>query len=124
MSRGNGEFWASGIYQYLIECLQKWHLEVFDITPECNRFRTARGKEIHTWLEEHKDLDITDWVVLDDEWFYDFGFDEYNIRNHLVQTSFYFSDGGLQDEHVDKAIYILNGGTSDGYKLLHDNEKS
>ena len=62
--------------------------------------------------------------MLDDEWFYDFGFDEYNIRNHLVQTSFYFSDGGLQDEHVDKAIYILNGGTSDGYKLLHDNEKS
>jgi len=36
---------------------------------------------------------------------------------------FYFSDGGLQDEHVDKAIHILNGGTSIGYELLHDNEK-
>ena len=123
VSRGNGMFWASGIYQYLIENLQKWHLEVFDITPECGHTSSSRGKEIHTWLEDHKDLDITDWVVLDDEWFWDFGDPEYDIRNHLVRTDFYNKNGGLQDEHVKKVIYILNGGTSDGYELLHDNEK-
>ena len=129
ISRGDGEFWASGIYQYLIENLQKWHLEVFDITPECSRSRTARGLEIHTWLEEHKDLDITNWVVLDDEWFYDFGLPEYDISNHLVRTDFYWLSGGLQDEHVEEAIFILEGGTHEkwrlkyGDKLLSDNKE-
>lgn len=125
VSRSDGEWIAAGIYQYLIENLQKWHLEIYDITPD---FKYKRGKEIHTWLKDHKDLGITDWVVLDDEWFPDFGDLEYDIANHLVQTCFYTRYGslygGLQDKDVDKAVYILEGGTSDGYELLHDNEKS
>lgn len=108
VSRGNGTFWASGIYQYLIENLQKWHLEVFDITPECGSSRGERGREIHTWLQDHEDLGVTNWVVLDDEYFSDFNNPEFDIDKHLVKTSFYALNGGLQEEHVNKAIEILN----------------
>lgn len=113
ISRGNGSFWACGIYQYLLDKLAKYGLEVFDITPDLSRTCSSRGIEIHTWLEEHKDLNIESWVVLDDEWFWDFAYPEYEIRQHLVETNFYIRDGGLQNTHVAKAIRILNGETVD-----------
>ena len=113
--------WIDGIYQYLLDNLKRYGLEVFDITPDLSRNGSLRGKEIHTWLEAHKDLDIDSWVVLDDEWFWDFAYPEYQIRRHLVETSFYMRNGGLQDEHVEKALYILNGGNAYDYnKGLED----
>lgn len=112
ISRDNGYFWASGIYQYLLDNLKRYGLEVYDITPDFFKYtQYSRGYEIHTWLTQHPDVD--NWVVLDDEWFWDFAYPEYEIRQHLVETNFYIRDGGLQDEHVEKAIRILNGETVD-----------
>lgn len=111
ISRGNGNFLASGIYAYLLENLKRYGLFVYDITPELSKKGSYRGKEIMAWLNDHQDLDITGWVVLDDEWFCDF----YQLADHLVQTSFYMDNGGLQDEDVERAIYVLNGGISNEF---------
>ena len=123
ISRGNGNFNASGIYQYLLDNLKRYDLEVYDITPECSYHRTLRGTEIRKWLEEHPE--VTEWVVLDDEYFGDFSYQK--IFQHLVETNFYIPNGGLQDEHVAMAIHILNGGTKedfeDGNELLLDNKE-
>lgn len=94
--------------KYLKRKLRKEGLTIYSVTPELSRTGDSRGIEIHTWLEEHRDENIVSWVVLDDEWFYDFG--QYDIRNHLVDTNYYVPNGGLTDEDVKKAIQILNGG--------------
>lgn len=89
-----------------LDNLKRYGFEVYDITPDFfKHVQYSRGYEIHTWLTQHPDVES--WVVLDDEWFWDFAY--YEIRQHLVETSFYIRDGGLQDAHVEKAIRILNG---------------
>lgn len=98
---------ANGIYDYLIDNLQRYGLEIYDVTENLSRYNDRRGTEINTWLDKHDD--VTDWVVLDDQWFYDFSYEEYDIPRHLVETQFYAENGGLQEEHVEQAIRILNG---------------
>lgn len=97
---------------YLKRKLRKEGLSIYSVTPDLSRHGDARGKEINTWLEDHKNENIVSWVVLDDEWFYDFGL--YNINDHLVDTNYYVPNGGLTDKDVKKAIQILNGGIKDG----------
>lgn len=92
---------------YLDEKLAEYGMEIFDITEDLSRHGEARGHEIAKWLEDHKDLNIEHWVVLDDEYFFDFS--QYDIPAHLVRTLFYSNDGGLNDECVDKAIRVLQG---------------
>lgn len=62
-----------------------------------------RGHAIINWLT--KCAEQPEWIVLDDEVFMDY--EECGIMPHLVKTSFAF--GGLQDEHVEKAIALLMG---------------
>lgn len=52
---------------------------VIGITP---RLDTQRGKEIAQWLEENKELNIEQFVILDDD------SDMLHLKDHLVQTSF------------------------------------
>ena len=57
------------------------------------------------------DRDEIRFVSLDDDFSKD-DYDKYGIGECLVKTTFYcddISEGGLQQEHVDKAIEILNG---------------
>jgi hypothetical protein len=91
--------------------------EVIDKTPDhgrkisfCERSRGLRGSEIKAWLDKCED-NVEAFVILDDD------ADMEPIMDHLVQTSFhsYPADkvnperlGGLQDEHVQKAIDMLN----------------
>ena len=89
---------------YLKDKLSKQGLEIYDKTIQLTRSGDSRGTEINEWLSRHPE--VKQWVVLDDEWFYDFGL--YDIPNHLVETSFFY-DGGLHGEHVEKAIKILKG---------------
>lgn len=89
--------------KYLSNKLGKQHLRVVGSTPS---LKNNRGHEIQEWLKKNDDI-VTEWVVLDDEYFNDF--DECNITPHLVTTCFYDDNGGLQDEHVEQAIKILNG---------------
>ena len=93
-------------HEYMNEKLGKYGLEIYDITPELSRHGNYRGKEINTWLEKHKDLNIESWVVLDDESLWDFNL--YDIPDHWVRTNYFDPNGGLSQEHVNKAVKILN----------------
>lgn len=61
-----------------------------------------RGEEILEWVNRNN---ITEYIVIDDEIFKDF--EELGIVNRLVKTTFYGKDGGLQQEHIAKAIKLF-----------------
>ena len=92
--------------KYLHNKLGKQHLRTVGMTID---LKGERGHEIQKWLETNNDI-VEQWVVLDDEVFSDF--EECGIMSHLVQTTFYGENGGLQEEHVQQAIKILNGDIS------------
>lgn len=91
-------------HKYMNNKLRKQELRIYSVTP--NLHGDCRGAEINQWLKEHKHENIENWVVLDDEFFPDFN--AYDIPQHLVETFFYSEYGGLTEEHVEKAIDILN----------------
>ena len=68
---------------------------------------TGRAAEIQKWINEH---DIDNFVILDDE---DWDWSDYGFDTHWVQPT-WFGDGGLKQEHVDKAIKILKGKNNHG----------
>lgn len=104
-----------GHWEYLSNKLAKQGLKIFDVTPD---FKGSRGREIHQWLEDHKDLNIENWIVLDDEYFYDFS--TYGIREHLVETYYYSSKGALNDEKTEEAIKLLNGDRKERWVYQHE----
>ena len=95
----------------LTDLLNKYNIEVIDITPKS--FDGRRDKEILSWLAQHEN-GVDKFVILDDE-----RFDlECFADTHLVQTSsvpkgktimsFWYENTGLKNKHVEKAIDILN----------------
>lgn len=88
---------------YLIEKLAKQGLVIKTKTSDHSRGRAkiGRGQGIHDYLDKNKTVE--EWVVLDDNWFYDFD-DE--IQRHFVHTD---ETNGLTDYDVECAIEILNG---------------
>jgi hypothetical protein len=97
---------------YLKECLKKYNLELFDYTPyfgfEYLQYKgryTSRADEILDWLDQHKDLNITNYLVLDDE--YHKGFEE--IDDHWIKTSFYSETGGFREEYINMSLKVLRG---------------
>lgn len=91
------------MYQYLTDTLDDFGLKIIDHTPY---FDYDRPREIKEWLNKQKDKDIR-FVSLDDD-FSPEAYEKYGIGEHLVRTTFYGVDGGLQKIHVKKAIDILN----------------
>lgn len=88
--------------KYLNNKFRKQNLFIFDKTKDNN---SNRGEGIYNWIKEHN---VSNWAVLDDEIFDDY--EKYGILDHLVKTEFYDKNGGgLQKNHVEKAIKILNG---------------
>ncbi len=88
---------------YLMRKLKRFGLSIYDKTEES--FWAKRGEGIHAWLSANED--VMAWVVLDDETFPDY--EKYGIDKHLVKTKFFYEkDAGLQEEHVEQAIAILN----------------
>ena len=96
----------------LVDLLDKYNIEVIDITPRLLDGR--RDKEILAWLSKHED-EVEKFVILDDE-----RFDlECFVDSNLVQTSSVLKGNiikgnwrentGLKRKHVKKAIKILNG---------------
>lgn len=94
----------------LTDLLNKYNIEVIDITPRSSDGR--RDKEIKEWLKKNEDI-VQRFVILDDER-YDL---ECFVDTHLVQTSsvgkgemimgYDREDTGLKNKHVKKAIEIL-----------------
>ena len=68
---------------------------LFGITPSIGN---PRGKEIALWLEMAGDT-VESFVILDDD------ADMAHLLPKLVQTTW---DTGLQDEHVERAVEMLN----------------
>ena len=78
---------------------KKGKLILTDKTRERNL--NQRGMGIKAYLIQHPE--ITDWIVLDDEIFYDFY--ERGIIPHLIKTNPVY---GLTDVDAAEAIQILN----------------
>ena len=88
---------------YLDRKLKREGLRIIDKTTESNS--SYRGEGIIHWVGEH---DVDTFIMLDDE---EFDYVTCGISSRLVKTSFYdFYDdiGGLQDNHVELAIALLN----------------
>ena len=77
-------------------------IKIFDKTINYNAWH--RGLEINAWFEDHRNCDVESWIVIDDDVFDDYRM--MGILPRLVKTSWY--NNGLQDEHVEKAIELLN----------------
>ena len=92
--------------KYLNNKLGNQHMRVVGMTPDLGRMGILRGDEIKKWLDTNSDV-VEEYVILDDEYFESFNVGD--LCKHWVRTSFYGEDGGLQDEHVEEAIKILNG---------------
>lgn len=91
---------------YLKKKFKKHQLEVYDVTPDFDKHGWLRGEEILDWLVRHPDVDR--YLILDDEE-YDFYQIGHEITDFWIQTDYYSRQGGLQQEHVEQAIKILNG---------------
>lgn len=94
------------MYQYLVDSLAKYDMKIMSKTPV---IWMNRPLEIVTWLNNRVDREDIRFVSLDD----DYSLEEYKeqgIETCLIRTRFFcneLSEGGLQQEHVDKAIEIL-----------------
>ena len=88
--------------QYIIDKLAEHGMH---LSGMIDMWGISRGRGIRKYLEEHE---CDGWVVLDD--YNGSDYKKYKIRPHLVKTS-YGNNGGLKEEHVEKAINILNGQT-------------
>ena len=87
--------------QYLVEQMKQHGLRIMNKTED---EVLDRGRGIRLWLARHEPVES--WVVLDDKIYGDY--EKYEILPHLVKTSFGGAGAGLQPEHVEQAIKILN----------------
>lgn len=92
------------MYTYLVNSLKQFGLYIKDHTP---RIQENRPQEIKAWLENNTGYGEYTFVSLDDD-FPKKEYEKYGIGKCLIKTDFYGVNGGLQREHVNKAIQILN----------------
>jgi hypothetical protein len=87
---------------YLERKLRRENLFILDKTTD-EKSLGDRGEGIFNYLKSHN---VDQWIAIDDEIFHDF--EDYGVIEHLVKTSFYGENGGIQDEHMQLAIEMLN----------------
>lgn len=92
------------MYTYLVNTLKQFGLSIKDHTPYIQDNRT---QEIKEWLEGYAGHREYTFVILDDD-FSKKEYEKYGIGDRLIKTDFYGMNGGLQREHVNRAIKILN----------------
>lgn len=85
---------------YIIKTFAKFGLEIYDKTPNIGLY-AERYNEINTWLDNVQEV-IESFVIIDD---YRYGWKE--LADNFVKTNPNFGLG-LEEEHVLKAIEILN----------------
>lgn len=93
-------------YEYLVNELARYNMEIISKTPVIDMNRPL---EIKTWLDSQPNKDEIKFVSLDDD-FTKEKYEAYGIGDCLIRTRFFcndISEGGLQQEHVDRAIEIL-----------------
>ena len=84
---------------YIDRKLKREGLRIIDKTMD---LYLNRGEGIINWANSHA---VKDFVILDDE---TFDYAAHGLIPRHVETCFDSENGGLQDEHVEKAIQILN----------------
>lgn len=96
------------MYQYLVNSLAKYGMKIMSQTPVIGMNRPL---EILTWLDNRVDKENIKYISLDDD-FSKKDYEKYGIGDCLIHTRFFcneLSEGGLQQEHVDRAIKFLKG---------------
>ena len=91
------------MYAYLTDSLKSFGLFISGHTPFLDSGN--RVEEIKRWIENNNNGEIIRYVILDDDYPYE-EYEKQNLHEHLIKTSFW--DGGLNREHVERAIVILN----------------
>lgn len=86
---------------YINRLFSKYGLDIYDKTPDLGLL-SKRKDEVKAWLAEYKS-DIEGFVILDD---YRFGWDD--LSDFYIHTNPNYGLG-LEKEHVEKAIELLNG---------------
>lgn len=100
-------------YYILEKMLNRNNIEIYDRTSvmksikkvnDCKvstvEYKSKRGNEILKWVEENKP---ESYVIIDDS---EKNYYELGLEDHFIKTS--YCDEGLKEEHVIKAIEILN----------------
>lgn len=85
---------------YINEVFAKYGLEIYDKTPSLG-IRAERRDEIAKWLERAREK-VESFVIIDD---YRYGWAD--LSDRFVKTNPNFGLG-LEQEHVEKAVEILN----------------
>lgn len=88
---------------YINKTFAKYGLEIYDKTPDLG-LKSDRPDEIKAWLETVQEK-IEKFAIIDD---YSYGWG--SLSDYFVKTNPHFGLG-LEEEHVIKAIAILNDGT-------------
>ncbi len=88
----------SEIENYVSEEIIENEINVNDIL-NTNNDDNDRAIYIVKWLKKHPE--VTSFVIFDDFG----GWTKYNLTDNVIQTSYW--DGGLKDNHINKAINIL-----------------
>lgn len=91
------------MYDYLVDELRKFGMEIFSRTSLINN---DRPKEIKAWLNETS-FEIESFVSIDDD-FSEKDYEKQGVCNRLIKTQFWDENGGLQRNHVEQAIQLLN----------------
>ena len=86
--------------RYINESFAKFGLRIYDKTPDLG-FSAVRKDEVEKWLNETEE-NIEAFVIIDD---YRYGWG--GLNEHFVKTEPNFRLG-IESEHVEKAIEILN----------------
>lgn len=92
--------------EYLVNTFVKYNIEIYDKTPdlrtkeirENNKLSLVKAKEILTWLEEHKDIEL--YLILED-----LNLHNEIVKKHQIQTD---NEVGLTKEDMERAIKRLN----------------
>ena len=91
--------WRKSIFltSEVYKALSTMGVELYDITPILPSGN--RADEIKDWL---KDKEVESFVILDDD---SFEFKKNELSKNLVKTTM---DSGLQKEHIEEAVQVLN----------------
>lgn len=91
-------------FSKLVSVLESREIKIHSFTPSHD---DNRPFEISEWLRMNCSECSVKFVSLDDD-FTEEDYAKHGIERHLVKTSFYGENGGLQAEHVEMAVKILN----------------
>lgn len=93
---------APNSYTYLEDKLSQYNIKIDSITP-IETMSLNRGKEIARWLDDHKDLDISSFIIIDDYCFRDFI--TYSLQASLLKITF---KKGFVKKDISRALKLLD----------------